>query len=338
VQAGYAVGIVLLVSLGDRFAARSQVTMQLIATALALGAAALAPGYAIYVGLCFVAGATATIGQLLVAAALRLAPAASRARTAAVLLGSFIVGLFAVRTALGTLAEQLGWRTVVAGCALLLLACVPLSLRFAPAGAPTDPPGYGRILASIPRIARRSAPLRLLTATHVLCFGAFIGLWSMTTVHAVGSLELSVSEASLLGLAGLVGGIATILVAPLHGVVGVRRSLAACLGMLVTGTVLLALAPQVIPILAVALFLVSFGMSSAQVSTQARALAAVEPAEGGRANTVFMASTFLGGALASAFAEPLFRAGGFAAVGAMASALVVGAVGLALVARRRGIL
>ena len=338
VQAGYALGIVLLVSLGDRFAARSQVTVQLVATALALGAAALAPAYAVYVVLCFIAGATATIGQLLVAAALRLAPAASRARTAAVLLGSFIVGLFAVRTALGTVAEQLGWRTVVAGCALLLLACVPLSLRFSPRGAPADPPGYGRILASIPRIARASAPLRLLTATHVLCFAAFIGVWSMTTVYAVSTLGLSVAAASLLGLAGLAGGIATILVAPLHAIAGVRRSLAACLAALLAGALMLALAPQVLPLTAVALFLVSFGMSSAQVTTQARALASVDPAQGGRANTVFMAATFLGGALSSALAEQLFRAGGFVAVGIMASVLVAGAVGLALVARRRGIL
>ena len=80
VQAGYAVGIVLLVSLGDRFAARSQVTLQLLATAVALVGAALAPAYAFYVVMCFVAGSTATIGQLLVAAALRLAPPAVRAR------------------------------------------------------------------------------------------------------------------------------------------------------------------------------------------------------------------------------------------------------------------
>ena len=79
VQAGYAVGIVLLVSLGDRFAARSQVTVQLIATAAALTGAASLRAYAFYVVMCFIAGATATIGQLLVAAALRLAPPEGRA-------------------------------------------------------------------------------------------------------------------------------------------------------------------------------------------------------------------------------------------------------------------
>ena len=223
VQAGYAVGIVLLVSLGDRFAARSQVTVQLIATAAALTGAALAPAYAFYVVMCFIAGATATIGQLLVGAALRLAPPKVRARTTAVLLGSFIVGLFTVRTALGSLAELLGWRGAVAVSVVLMVALIPLALRFAPRDRPAEPPGYGRILASIPGIIRSSATLRLMSAMHVLCFAAFIGVWATTTVHAIDGLGLSVAAASLIGLAGLLGGVATIGAAPLHAVVGVAH-------------------------------------------------------------------------------------------------------------------
>jgi predicted MFS family arabinose efflux permease len=210
IQAGYALGVVLLVSLGDRYSARRQVTAQLVATALALAGAALAPGFALYVALCFLAGATATIGQILVSAALRLAPPAVRARTTAVLLGSFIVGLFIVRTALGAVADAIGWRGALVACAVFALALVPLSLRFSPRDAPADPPAYSRILASIPRVAARSSALRIMTGIHVLVFAAFIALWSMTTVHAVEALGLSVSQAALLGLAGLAGGIATI--------------------------------------------------------------------------------------------------------------------------------
>jgi predicted MFS family arabinose efflux permease len=338
VQAGYAVGIVFLVSLGDRFAARSQVTLQLLATAVALVGAALAPAYAFYVVMCFVAGSTATIGQLLVAAALRLAPPAVRARTAAVLLGSFIVGLFTVRTALGSLAEILGWRGAVAVSAVLMLALVPLALRFAPRDRPVDPPGYRRILASIPGIIRESATLRLMSAMHVLCFAAFIAVWATTTVHAVDELGLSVTAASLIGLAGLVGGLATIGVAPLHAVVGARRSVAVSIGALLVGTTAIAIAPQALPVTVVALFLISFGMSSEQVTAQARALASVLPAQSGRANTVFMAVTFLGGAIATAVAERVYGWAGFGAVGAMATVMTVGAVVLAVVSVRRGML
>lgn len=338
VQAGYALGIVLLVSLGDRFSARRQVTVQLIATAAALAVAAAAPVYAVFVALCFFAGATATVGQLLVSSALRLAPPAVRARTAAVLLGSFIVGLFVVRTALGSVAELIGWRGAVVACAIIVLALVPLSLRVSPADSPADPPAYVRILASIPRIAAQSATLRLMTAVHVLCFMAFISLWSMTTLFAVDELGLSVTQASLLGMAGLAGGIATIAAAPLHTRVGVPLSLSVCIGAALLGAVLIASIPTALPVTLLALFLVSAGMSSEQVSTQALALASVEAAQSGRANTVFMAATFFGGTLATALASHLFLLAGFRAVGVMSVVLIAAAAALAALARRRGVL
>lgn len=338
IQAGYALGVVLLVSLGDRYSARRQVTAQLVATAIALAGAALAPGFALYVALCFVAGATATIGQILVSSALRLAPPAVRARTTAVLLGSFIVGLFLVRTALGAVADAIGWRGALVACAVFVLALVPLSLRFSPRDAPIDPPAYGRILASIPRVAARSSALRIMTGIHVLVFAAFIALWSMTTVHAVEALGLSVSQAALIGLAGLAGGIATIAAASVHAIVGPRLSLATCVGAALLGVVLVTIAPGSLPVLLVGLFLVSVGMNSEQVSTQAIALASVDPSENGRANTVFMGATFFAGAIATAVAAQLVALGGYTAVGLFALVLVLTAASLAVIADRRGML
>lgn len=338
VQAGYALGIVLLVSLGDRVSARRQVTTQLVATAGALALAAAAPSYPLHVVLCFVAGMTATVGQLLVSAALRLAPPAARARTVAVLLGSFLIGLFTVRTALGSLAAAIGWRGALVVCAAVVLALVPLSLRVSPRDVPVDPPSYGRILASIPGIAVRSSTLRLMTAVHVLCFMAFIATWSMTTLHATGELGLTVAQAALLGLAGLIGGAATIAAAGIHSRVGPRRSLATCLAVTVLGAALIALGAGSLPLLALGLLLLSAGMSSEQVTTQAVGLASVDPSENGRANTIFMAATFLGGTLSTAVAATLSAELGYGAVGAFALALVVIAASLALVADRRGML
>lgn len=338
VQAGYALGIVLLVSLGDRFSARRQVTVQLGVTAAALIAAAASPAYAVFVALCFVAGATATIGQLLVAAALKLAPPERRARTAAVLLGSFIVGLFIVRTALGGVAALVGWRGAVIAVAVVVIALIPLSLATSPAERPQNPPRYATILATIPRVAASSPTLRLMTAIHALCFMAFIALWSMATLYAVDELRVTVGAAALLGIAGLVGGILTILGAPLHARVGPRVALAVCIGAVVVGAALIVAAPGVLPLTALGLLLVSAGMSSEQVSTQPIALGSVEPAQNGRANTVFMAAAFFGGSAATTIAAPLFAAAGFRAVAALALVAALTAASLALVAARRGML
>jgi predicted MFS family arabinose efflux permease len=338
VQAGYALGVVVLVSLGDRYSARRQVTAQLAITAVALLAAAASPTYVVFVALCFIAGATATIGQLLVASALKLAPADRRARTAAVLLGSFIVGLFVVRTGLGAIAVLLGWRGALVVVAVAVALLIPLSLRASPGDAPASPPRYREILRTIPAVATSSGTLRLLTAVHALCFMAFIALWSMSTLYTVGELGVSVGGASLVGLAGILGGLMTIAAAPLHARVGVPRSLAVCIAAVVIGTVLVVIAPSILPLTAVGLLLVSAGMSSEQVSTQPIALASVAAAVSGRANTVFMAATFFAGSAATAVAAPLFDAGGFRAVGALALGCALTAASLAVVAHRRGML
>lgn len=335
VQAGYAMGVVLLVSLGDRLVARRQVAVQLAITAAAILVAAASASFLLFSAMMFVAGATATVGQILVAAALRLAPPQLRARTAAVLLGAFLVGLFGVRTALGAFGDALGWRTVLVGAAVLVLACIPVTIRFAPRTPPPGTLSYGQILATLPRVAAGSVTLRRLTAAHALAFSAFICIWSMITLHGVADLGLSVAQTAALGLAGLLGGATTMATARVHAVIGPRRALAISLTLLVAGCLLIAVLPSVLPALVAGLFLVSFGMASSQVSTQSGALASIEPAQSGRGNTIFMGATFLAGASTTALAGVLMAAGGYGAVGALAVALALGSSSVATVHMRQ---
>jgi len=334
VQAGYAIGVVFLVSLGDRLIPRQQVSIQLAITALAILVAAVASNFAVFTAMMFVAGATATIGQILVAAALRLAPPEKRARTAAVLVGSLLIGLFGMRTLLGTFAEALGWRTVLVGTAVLALACIPLALRFAPRSRPPGVSSYLGILASIPRIVGKSRSLRLLTVTHALAFSAFISVWSMVTLYGVTQLGLSVTQTAAIGLAGLAGGATTAASARGQALLGTRRALPISLAALIVGAAAVALGSAVLAVVVVGLFLVSFGMSSSQVSSQANALASVAPAESGRANTVFMATTFFASALATAIADTIMHTVGYAGVGVFSLVLGVGSLTVALIADR----
>jgi len=335
VQAGYALGVVFLVSLGDRLIPRVQVAVQLAVTAVAILVAAASQSFALFTVMMFVAGAAATVGQILVSAALRLAPPEVRARTAAVLLGSFIIGLFTVRTLLGIFAEPLGWRTVLVAAAVVVVACIPLTLRFVPGVRPPSTTSYLRILASIPAVIAKSGTLRLLTVTHAFAFSAFISVWSMVTLFGVTQLGLTVTQTALMGLAGLIGGAATVGSARFQGRVGTRRALPISLGILILGSASIAVFSHVVPVLLVGLFLVSFGMSSSQVSSQATALASVDPAESGRANTVFMATTFFAGAASTALSDVIMRAVGYAGVGALSLALGLASMTMAAIASRR---
>ncbi len=334
VQAGYALGVVFLVSLGDRVIPRRQVSIQLGLTAAALILAALAQSFHVFTAMMFVAGAAATIGQILVSAALRLAPPEVRARTAAVIVGSLLIGLFTVRTLVGTFAEPLGWRTVLIAAAVVVVACIPLTLRFAPGSKAPSSASYSAILGSIPSIAVKSRTLRLLTLTHALAFSAFITVWSMVTLYGITQLGLTVTQTAAIGIAGLVGGAATVASARGQARLGTRRALPLSLLALILGCAGIAVFTDLLPVVLAGLFLVSFGMSSSQVSSQANALASVDPAESGRANTVYMATTFLASAGATAIADQVMRAVGYGGVGLFALALAAASLGVATVAGR----
>jgi len=334
VQAGYAVGVVFLVSLGDRLIPRVQVSVQLGVTAATILVAAFAQSFTLFTIMMFVAGAAATVGQILVSAALRLAPPAVRARTAAVLVGSFLIGLFGVRTLLGAFAEAVGWRAVLVGAAILVTACIPLTVRFAPRSTPPGTATYLAILASIPRIIASSRTLRLLTVAHSFAFSAFISVWSMVTLFGVGELGLTVTQTAAFGLAGLVGGATTAASARAQARLGTRRALPISLAALILGAGGITAFSHVIPVVLVGLFLVSFGMSSSQVSSQANALASVDPAQSGRANTVYIGTTFFASAAATAVAGLIMHSAGYAGVGLFALVLAVGSLAVALLASR----
>lgn len=336
VQAGYALGVFFIVALGDRYSARNLVSTQLLITSAALTLTAAAPSFALVVAGFFISGASATVGQVLVAAALRSAPPESRARTASTIVGAIVVGLFTVRTAMGSFAEIAGWRMAVAAIALLVLLLVPVSWSFAPAHKPVDPPRYGQILSSIPKLVLKSSAVRRMTIIHTLVFSAFIALWATSAIHAVEDLGVSVAAASLIGMAGIAGGSIT-----LFGVARFARvypffSLSSSLSAATLAVVLSVLAPHSLSALIVALFLMAYAMSSEQVVTQAEALKSVSPGESGRANTIYMASTFIGSSVFTSVAAWGYALAGYRMVGILGLVLVAGAFFVAGRARQRG--
>ena len=335
-QFGYAVGVFFLVALGDRVRARLQVGLHLVGTALAIVIAALAPVNEVYVIACFAAGAAATYGQLLVPVALRAVDPSKRAVTTAVLVGSFIVGLFLVRTSLGALAGAIGWRATLLVCAAVVLACLAL-LPAVPSTRITEPPSYLRLIASLPGIVRRSSTLVLMTITHASAFAAFTTLWATSTIFAVSQLHLTVPQASLLGLGGMAGGATTVALASVFARLSMRTGVAVTLGAALLGAAALALASGAIGVVIIGLYLVSLGVSGSQVFTQARALQSVQPTESGRANTVYVTGTFVTSSAAIAVGALLQRSAGFTAVAGMAVALLLIASTVAFIARRRGL-
>ena len=79
-QLGYALGLILVLPLGDLLENRALASRTLLVTAAALVAAGLAPGYGLFLAMSVLVGATSVVAQILVPLAAHLAPERDRGR------------------------------------------------------------------------------------------------------------------------------------------------------------------------------------------------------------------------------------------------------------------
>ena len=125
-QIGYAVGIFLLVPLGDLLNRRRLIPTVLGASGLALAGAAAAPGWMFLFAALLLVGLTAVGAQLLIPLASELADPAERGRVVGTIASGVLVGILLSRTISGIVADLFGWRAiyVVAVIAAWVLAIV----------------------------------------------------------------------------------------------------------------------------------------------------------------------------------------------------------------------
>ncbi|MFJ3220862.1 MFS transporter [Kitasatospora sp. NPDC086801] len=207
-QIGYAVGLLLLVPLGDHVNRRTLTTAQLGLSVLALAAVALAPSAPLMLAAMAAVGVLAVVAQVVVAYAASLAAPADQGRVVGTVTSGIVVGILLARTVAGTIGDLAGWRAVYVVSAVATGA-MALAVAFAlPAERrrPTGRIGYLRLIGSVftlfaeEPVLRTRAVLALLTFTSITVL-----LTPMVLPLAAPPFNLSHTQIGLFGLAGAAG-------------------------------------------------------------------------------------------------------------------------------------
>ncbi|SDP90347.1 Predicted arabinose efflux permease, MFS family [Rhodoferax sp. OV413] len=293
-QLGYALGLILLAPLGDRFDRRRIILGKAAVLTLALLLAAAAPSIQVLLVASLVIGVSATLAQDIVPAAATLAPEASRGKTVGTVMTGLLLGILLSRVVSGFVAEHAGWRGMFV-VAALSIALLGLAIwRGLPRFKGTTQMPYLALMASLFTLLQRYSGLRRAALAQGLLSVAFSAFWSTLAVmlHAA-PFHLGSAAAGAFGLAGAAGA----LVAPMAGRVADRKGpevvtrLGA--GLVVIAFLAMAVGDGPLWLIAAGAVVFDLGVQASLIAHQT-IVYGLEPAARSRLNAVLMGSMFIG--------------------------------------------
>jgi predicted MFS family arabinose efflux permease len=334
-QLGYALGILLLAPLGDRYDRRRIILMKAAVLCVALLLAGAAPSIAVLLVASLVIGLSATLAQDIVPAAATLAPEASRGKIVGTVMTGLLLGILLSRVVSGFVAEHFGWRTMFIAAALSIALIGGAAWRGLPRFRPTTQLSYGALMGSLVKLWKRHGALRRATFAQALLSIGFSAFWSTLAVMLHGEpFHLGSAAAGAFGLAGAAGALA----APIAGRIADKRGpeLVTRLGasLVLASFAVMALAPWMQPHAQLGLLVV--GAIGFDLGIQATLIAhqtivySIEPAARSRLNAVLFVGMFLGMALGSALGALMLAQWGWMAVVGLAAASAAGALAVRL--------
>jgi predicted MFS family arabinose efflux permease len=319
-QVGYAAGLALLLPLGDLLENRKLASRTLLVTAVALAAAATAPGFGIFLVAAALVGVTSVVAQVLVPLAAHLAPAGSQGKYVGQVMSGLLLGIMLARSVASLAAAAWGWRSIYVISAVIMVIMALVLAWLLPRRQPQHSATYPQLVASTLAVARAEPVLRRRALAQALMFGAFTAFWTAVAFELTGQHHLSQTGIALFALVGAAGAAA----APVAGRLGDRgygrpaRGIAAALG--VVALLLADIGSGSLALLAVAAVLLDFAVQSNQVFS-VRDIYALRPDARARINSVYMTSIFAGGAASSAVTGVVQQHWGWNGVTLFAAAL-----------------
>jgi len=307
-QIGYAMGLLLLVPLGDFVENRGLmvITLSLGAVTLLLTSFARTPD--IFLAACLVIGVTSVTTQMVVPMAAHLADPATRGRQVGTVVSGLLTGILLGRPIASLIASVSGWRSVfiVATLAMLSMALV-LRLKLPPR-LPQARKSYIAVLGSMLPLLARTPALRRRMAYHMGLFFAFSVFWTTIPLELTARFGLHQRGIAIFSLVGAAGALSAPVAGRLadagHTVIGTIG----CMAMVALGIALTWPASALYGWAGLAVFGIGTVLLDAGVQAHLafaqKVLFDLAPEERSRVNAIFIAGAFLAAALGSA-AAPL---------------------------------
>jgi len=311
---GYAIGILLLVPLGDMMERRKLLQVSMGAAGTLAFAIAFSPSFAVLCALSFLMGFFNVSATVLIPFSANLARPEERGKVVGTVLSGILLGSLMARTLAGVMAQHLGWKTVFlfAGTVNIVLA---LGIQWVlPESAPQFHGSYKALLRSTLDLLYDFPLVREAALMGAILFGSFSAFWTTLTFLLEGEpFHYSPQTIGLFGALGMVGALA----APLAGRYADKRGTAATirLGLYcsMAAFAVLALSSTFVFGVILGVLLLDLGIQVAHISNQTRMFELSAEARS-RLSSIYIFCYFIGGSFGSYVGSQLWSWGRWPAV------------------------
>lgn len=298
-QIGYALGILLLVPLGDFLERRRLIVLMMGLTAISLALAAISPNLTWLIVASLAIGLTSIAAQILIPFVAQLVAPQERGRAIGTVMSGLLIGILLARTVSGFVGGHLGWRAMYWLASGLMLVLAIVMSRLLPRSQAQLQISYVDLMRSLSQLIRTQPQLQRAAMLGAMTFGAFSAFWStLAFLLSQSPYHYSSDIVGLFGLVGVAGAAAAPLVGKLSDTRGTRVPLGIGIVTTICAFIVFWLFGYRLWGLVVGVILLDIGVQVTQISNQATIYQLPEELHS-RLNALYMTFYFVGGALGS---------------------------------------
>ncbi|MEK0168177.1 MFS transporter [Pseudescherichia vulneris] len=331
-QAGYALGILFLLPLGDRYDRRMLILIKCAALALFLLICSLTSHLNTLLAVSLLLGMAATMAQDIVPAAAILAPEGKQGKTVGTVMTGLLLGILLSRTVSGFVGAAFGWRVMyqLAAASIAFIGVVMWAVL--PRFATHSDLRYPALMRSVAQLWGRYPALRRAALAQGFLSVAFSAFWSTLAVMLLDRFHLGSAAAGTFGIAGAAGALAAPLAGGLADRVGAAKVTQLGAALVTVSFALMFALPLLssqmqLVVIAIAAVGFDLGLQSSLVAHQ-NLVYSLEPQARGRLNALLFTVVFIGMAAGSALGSKIYTLAGWPGVVALAT--VSGIIALAI--------
>lgn len=330
-QVGYALGLLLIIPMGDLYNRRTTITTCFACLIVSLLCIGLTHSVAVLLAASLFTGVCSVAPQVFIPFVTLYSKPEEKAKKAGFILSGLLCGILGSRVISGYVGNAFGWRTIYFAAAVGIFISAIVILKVFPNVEPTFKGKFRTLMASILTLGREHPRALVYSVRSALVFGSVLGLWACLAFRMSEAPFYDGSDTvGMLGLCGVAGALTASNVGqfiPRHGVE--RINILGMVLVLLSWVILGFLHNTYLGIIA-GVIIIDIGMQCVQLSNQTANMQLC-PEASSRMNTIYMTTYFIGGSLGTFLAGTLWSQFGWMGTVGAGAGMVILAIAFSLI-------